>query len=176
MYINSSSLHVPVGYKGNVPIPYLKASYRYFPSHVKHWQSALLNKSDHIWCMSIVRNPLYLASVLLSVRSFDYILVIRWHRGICRKLQHRIWFSCLICFCDTFGLMHDLQSCISLGFYHSDVVTVMCLTYLPLMPHICVSDLSSIGLGNGFSSVRRPAITCTNADSLSVRPLGRNFS
>ena len=26
----------------------LKASYRYFPSHVKHWQSSLLNKNDHI--------------------------------------------------------------------------------------------------------------------------------
>ena len=52
----------------------------------------------------------------------------------------------------------------------------MCLTHLPLMPHICVSDLSSIGLDNGFSPVRRPAITWTNSDSLSVRPLGRNFS
>ena len=43
-----------------------KASYRYFPSHVKHWQSSLLNKNDHIWCMSRERNPLYLTSILLN--------------------------------------------------------------------------------------------------------------
>ena len=51
-----------------------KASYRYFPSHVKHWQSSILNKNDHIWCMSRERNPLYLASILLNscLRSPSY--------------------------------------------------------------------------------------------------------
>ena len=34
----------------------------------------------------------------------------------------------------------------------------------------------SIGLGNGLLSVRRQAITWTNADLLSIEPLVTNFS
>ena len=51
-----------------------KASYRYFPSHVKHRLSSLLNKNDHIRCMSRERNLLYLASILLysCLRSPSY--------------------------------------------------------------------------------------------------------
>ena len=47
------------------------------------------------------------------------------------------------------------------------------LTHLPQVPHICVSELSSIGSGYGLSPVRRQAITWTNAELLSIGPLGQ---
>ena len=45
-----------------------------------------------------------------------------------------------------------------------------------LVPHIRVSELGSIGSGNGLSPVRRQAITWTNVDLLSIGPLRTNFS
>ena len=44
------------------------------------------------------------------------------------------------------------------------------------MTHICVSDLTSIGLDNGLSPGWRQAIIRTNAGILLIRPLGTNFS
>ena len=44
------------------------------------------------------------------------------------------------------------------------------------MTHICVSDLTSIGSGNGLSPGRRQAIIRTNAGILLIRPFGTNFS
>ena len=45
------------------------------------------------------------------------------------------------------------------------------------MPHIYASvNWVSTGLGNGLSPVRCQAITWTNADLLSIEPLGTNFS
>ena len=44
-----------------------------------------------------------------------------------------------------------------------------------LVPHIRVSELGSIGSGNGLSPVRRQAISWTNVDLLSIGPLRTNF-
>ena len=49
------------------------------------------------------------------------------------------------------------------------------LTHLPLELHVS-GNWVSIGSGNGLSPVRRQAITQTNADLLSTRPFGTNFS
>ena len=49
------------------------------------------------------------------------------------------------------------------------------LTHLPLALHICVSELIGTGSGNGLSPVLHQAITWTNADLLSIGPLGTNF-
>ena len=45
----------------------------------------------------------------------------------------------------------------------------------PLVPHICVSELVSIGSGNGLSPLRRQAITWTNTGLLSIILLGTYF-
>ena len=50
------------------------------------------------------------------------------------------------------------------------------LTHLPLVPYICIIELSSIGSGNGSLPVRRQAITWTTADLLSIGHLKTNFS
>ena len=50
------------------------------------------------------------------------------------------------------------------------------LTHLPLMTHYVLVHWISIGSGNGLSSVRRRAITRSNADLLSIGPLWTNFS
>ena len=52
------------------------------------------------------------------------------------------------------------------------------LTHLPLVPHMCVGELGqlSIGLSNGLVPNRQQAITLTNADLLSIGPLGTNFN
>ena len=50
------------------------------------------------------------------------------------------------------------------------------LSHWGRVTHICVSDLTSIGLDNGLSPGRRQAIIRTNAGILLIRPLGRNFS
>ena len=50
------------------------------------------------------------------------------------------------------------------------------LTHLPLVPHICVNELGSIGSDNGLSPIRRQAIIWTNDGLLSIGPLGANFS
>ena len=53
----------------------------------------------------------------------------------------------------------------------------MVLTHFPLLPHIYASvNWVSIGSDNGLSPSRRQAITWTNADLLSIGPLGTNFS
>ena len=41
--------------------------------------------------------------------------------------------------------------------------------------HICVSDVTIIGLDNGLSPGRRPAIIWTNAGILLIGPLGINL-
>ena len=50
------------------------------------------------------------------------------------------------------------------------------LTHLPRVPHLCVSELTHHGSGNGLSPARRQAIIWTNTDSLSIGPLWTNFS
>ena len=50
------------------------------------------------------------------------------------------------------------------------------LTHWGRVTHICISDLTSIGSGNGLSPGRRQAIIRTNAGILLIRPLGTNFS
>ena len=54
------------------------------------------------------------------------------------------------------------------------------LTHLPLhslVLHISgVSELGSIGSGNGLLPVRCQTFTCNNADLLSIGPLGANFN
>ena len=47
---------------------------------------------------------------------------------------------------------------------------------IPIVTHICVSDVTSIGSNNGLSPGRRQAIIRTNAGILLIRPLGTNFS
>ena len=49
------------------------------------------------------------------------------------------------------------------------------LTHLPLVLHICVSELDSIGLGDGLSPVDQ-VITWTNVYVLIIWRLGTNFS
>ena len=44
------------------------------------------------------------------------------------------------------------------------------------MSHLYVSELGSLGSGNGLSPVRRQAITWTNVHLLSIRPFWTNFS
>ena len=51
-----------------------------------------------------------------------------------------------------------------------------CLTHWGRVTHICVSDLTIIGLDNGLSLGRRQAIIWTNAGILLIRPLGTNFN
>ena len=51
----------------------------------------------------------------------------------------------------------------------------MTLTQLPLVPHIYVNDLGSIGSGKGLSPGRRQAIAFSNGDLLSIWPSGTNF-
>ena len=50
------------------------------------------------------------------------------------------------------------------------------LTHLPLVPHICVVNWVSIGSDKGVSPVRRQPIIWTNAGSLLIGPLGKNFN
>ena len=55
-------------------------------------------------------------------------------------------------------------------------IGLIVLTHLRLVPHTCVCRLGSIGSDNGLSPVRRQANTWTNADLLSIGPLGTNVS
>ena len=48
------------------------------------------------------------------------------------------------------------------------------ISHLPLVRHICVSELDNIGSGNGLSLVQRQAITWTNAGFLSIGRVGIN--
>ena len=50
------------------------------------------------------------------------------------------------------------------------------LTHWGRVTHIFVGNLMIIGSDNGLSPVRRQAIIWTNAETLSIRPLGTNFS
>ena len=50
------------------------------------------------------------------------------------------------------------------------------LTNWGRVTHICVSKLTNIGSNNGLSPSRRQAIIWTNAGTLSIGPLGMNFS
>ena len=50
------------------------------------------------------------------------------------------------------------------------------LTHLQLVPHICVSKLTTIDSDNGLSPDRRQVINSTNAGLLLIGPLGINFS
>ena len=50
------------------------------------------------------------------------------------------------------------------------------LTHWGPVTHICVSDLTNIGSGNGLSPGRRQAIIWTNAGILLIGPLRTNFS
>ena len=47
---------------------------------------------------------------------------------------------------------------------------------LPLVLHICVSELDSIASDNDLSPIRHQASIYTNAGLLSIEPLGTNFS
>ena len=50
------------------------------------------------------------------------------------------------------------------------------LTHLPLVPHLRVTGLDTIGSGNELSPARCQAITWISASSLPLGPLGINFS
>ena len=50
------------------------------------------------------------------------------------------------------------------------------LTHWGRVTHICVSNLTIIGLDNGLSPGRRQANICTNGGILLIRPLGTNFN
>ena len=49
-------------------------------------------------------------------------------------------------------------------------------THLRLLPHTCLSELSSIGSGDGLSHLWHQAITWNNTGLLSIGLLGTNFS
>ena len=59
-----------------------------------------------------------------------------------------------------------------------DVITHQCpnLTHWGRVTHICVGNLTIIGLDNGLSPGRRQAIIWTNTGILLIGPRGRNFS
>ena len=59
---------------------------------------------------------------------------------------------------------------------HVKWVSVITLTHWGRVTQICVSNLNTIGSGNGLSPGRRQAITWTNAGILLIGPLGTNFS
>ena len=44
------------------------------------------------------------------------------------------------------------------------------------MTHICVGNLTIIGLGNSLSPGRHQAIIWTNAGNICIGPIGANFS
>ena len=52
----------------------------------------------------------------------------------------------------------------------------MIVTHWGRVPHICVRDLTIIGLDNGLSPGRRQAIIWTNAGILLIRPPGTNLN
>ena len=56
------------------------------------------------------------------------------------------------------------------------ILSSMCLTHLPLVPHICISGSGQHASDNGLSPIRHQAIIWTNAGLLSIGPLGTNFS
>ena len=62
-----------------------------------------------------------------------------------------------------FGISQEFRLCVE-------------LTHLGRVMHICVSNLTIIGLDNGLSPGRRQAIIWTNAWILLIGPLGTNFS
>ena len=57
-----------------------------------------------------------------------------------------------------------------------DQITVLLLTHLGRVMHICVSKLTIIGSDNGLSPDRRQAIIWTNEGILLIGPLGTNAS
>ena len=63
--------------------------------------------------------------------------------------------------------------------FHSGSHSEACgdfLTHWGRVTHICVSNLTTIGWGNGLSPERRRAIIWTNAGILLIGPLGTNIS
>ena len=60
-------------------------------------------------------------------------------------------------------------TCRHLAMWSLPSLTHQPVSYLPLVPHICLSELCSIGSGNGLSPDRRQAITWTNVYLLTVR-------
>ena len=50
------------------------------------------------------------------------------------------------------------------------------LTHWGPVTHICISELTTIGPGNGLSPRQRQAIIWANAGILLIRPLGTNFN
>ena len=66
----------------------------------------------------------------------------------------------------------------AVGRYFTTTTPEKCeeLTHWGRVPHICVSNLTTIGSVNGLSPGRRQAITWTNAEILLIGPLGTNFS
>ena len=79
---------------------------------------------------------------------------------------------------EIFWKLFRCQECIkSLVFrLPSTINHSLILTHWTRVTHICVSKLGIIGTNNGLSPVRCQAIIWTNADLLSIGPLGRNFS
>ena len=64
------------------------------------------------------------------------------------------------------------MKCWVLGMFCAQVL----LSDLPLVLHICVSELGKYCSGNGLLPVQHQAITWTNAGLLLIGPLGTNFS
>ena len=68
-----------------------------------------------------------------------------------------------------FGIRTCLLPCIQMQYFSL-------LTHWGRVTHICVGKTTSLGSDNGLSPLRRQAIIWTNADLLSIGPLGIYFS
>ena len=77
-----------------------------------------------------------------------------------------------------------IRCCTQQYFSHTDYIvgyfpskeSIAVLTHLPLVLHICISELGHTGSGNGLWPLWHQAITWTNAGLFSIRSLGTNFS
>ena len=92
------------------------------------------------------------------------MFALKWQPGlnyICTVRLCSSWYR-IVGSCDILSYLLNTTHCLSINLS-------------PQVLHICIGELGSIGSGNSLSPVRRLAITWTNADLLSIGPLGTNF-
>ena len=140
------------------PVPF-QGLWRNHPNY--HIHSFTWWKKDHqalwlIWLDRIIFQP-YLCNLATGICSWLWML------------QVVTWIDCYLCWCNVISRKWVFNLIWWLWY-------IYCLTNLPLVLHICVGLRVSISSGNGLSPVRCQAITWTNADLLSIGPLGTNFS
>ena len=117
--------------------------------------------------------PMMILSLDLSVS--EKLFFVSASLGKVTKFSVTFLFSLL--FLQDIGIMiyHDF---ISFNKCHEQwqYETIMVLTHLGRVTHICVSKLTIIGADNGLSPGRRQAIIYTNDGILLIGPQGTNFS